>query len=134
MIIALDVDGVIVNTANEFAKTFDMDYWKQANLYDKLLPHQDTQIVIDILSKYGEVHFVSSCHDEHYWSKYKFLKKYFPKIALHNLSNKGHFPANLLIDDREEVIDEFLKRQKKAKAILTIYGNTLEQITQMGYV
>lgn len=129
MLIALDVDGVIVDTPRLFiANGEDEGYWVNPTLYDNLQPAPDSWQAIELLQRHGEVVFLSTCFSEHYWSKYQFLKKHYPFIALHNLSAKEYFPADLLIDDRQEILNKFQKLNLSAKILLTSYGNLLADL------
>lgn len=132
--IALDVDGVVVDTVSGFLECgMDISYWKNPTLYDSLEPHPGILEVIDRLSRHDRVVFLSTCYEEHIYSKFWFLQRYFPKVPFVSILNKGLFPAKVLIDDREEVLYNFQKMNPSSKTILTRYGNTLTDIIREGF-
>lgn len=134
MLIGLDVDGVVVDTVTGFlASGSNEDYWRQTDLYDHLEPHIDIAAVILRLQQHGDVIFLSTCFEEHLWSKWRFLKNHFPTTPLINIHNKALFPVDLLVDDRQIVIDGFRRVNPSSQTILTTYSNTLRDIQQAGY-
>ena len=132
--IALDVDGVVVDTVPGFIQSgMNVQYWKNPCLYDCLDPHDNITEVLDRLLRHDSVVFLTTCYEEHIYSKFMFLQRHFPNIPFVNMKNKGLFPAKLLIDDGSEVIYNFQKMNPTAKTILTSYGNTLADIIREGY-
>ena len=134
MIIGLDVDGVVVDTVTPFLEQGeDLEYWKNSTLYDNLKPHDEIYLVLDILENYGEVIFLTSSHCEHLFSKKKFLNYYFEGVDVVNIKNKEFFPVDILIDDRDIVLEKFKEKNPDSKVIKATYGNVLEAIKKAGF-
>ncbi len=125
-----DVDGVIVDTVTPFLEQgSDMNYWLNPKLYDNLDPHPDTYKAMDMLKHAGyHVVICSTTFCEHVYSKHKFLRLHFPHVDSVFMRNKHLYPCDLVIDDREIVMDGFKTAQPGAKLILTSYGRVLSDV------
>ena len=82
-LLGIDVDGVVVDTLTLYKQASPnledpLDFWRDENLYDNLVPMEDTVEKLEQLSKYFGIVFVSRLKGNHHRSKVYFLKKHFP--------------------------------------------------------
>jgi 5'(3')-deoxyribonucleotidase len=82
-LLGIDVDGVVVDTLTLYKQASPhledpLDFWRDENLYDNLVPMESAVEKLEQLSKYFGIVFVSRLKGNHHRSKVYFLKKYFP--------------------------------------------------------
>ena len=82
-LLGIDVDGVCVDTLNLYKQASPhledpLDFWRDENLYDNLVPIEGAVEKLEQLSKYFGIVFVSRLKGNHHRSKVYFLKKFFP--------------------------------------------------------
>lgn len=84
-----------------------LDYWKKHDLYDNLIPIENSKEVLLELSKSFDIVFVSSCVPEHIRSKEFFLKRNFPfHKGFVDTSKKGLVKLDIFIDDYKKYLDQ----------------------------
>jgi 5'(3')-deoxyribonucleotidase len=81
--LGIDVDGVVVDTLTLYKQASPnledpLDFWRDENLYDNLVPMESAVEKLEQLSKYFGIVFVSRLKGNHHRSKVYFLKKHFP--------------------------------------------------------
>jgi 5'(3')-deoxyribonucleotidase len=110
----------VVSSTYDFTKMYEtelremgidgLDYWRQKNLYDDLEPLPYAVEALELVSKIGDVIFVSVLKGDHHKSKYYFLKKHFPFMqGLIGTKEKRFVHCDMAIDDRNENLDQFRK-------------------------
>jgi 5'(3')-deoxyribonucleotidase len=82
-LLGIDVDGVVVDTLTLYKQASPylndpLDFWRDENLYDNLVPMEGAVEKLEQLSKYFGIVFVSRLKGNHHRSKVYFLKKFFP--------------------------------------------------------
>lgn len=82
-LLGIDVDGVIVDTLTLYKQASPhledpLDFWRDENLYDNLVPMEGAVEKLGLLSKYFGIVFVSRLKGNHHRSKVYFLKEHFP--------------------------------------------------------
>ena len=82
-LLGIDVDGVVVDTLTLYKQASPhledpLDFWRDENLYDNLVPMEGAVEKLEQLSKYFGIVFVSRLKGNHHRSKVYFLKKHFP--------------------------------------------------------
>ena len=82
-LLGIDVDGVVVDTLTLYKQASPnledpLDFWRDENLYDNLVPMEGAVKKLGLLSKYFGIVFVSRLKGNHHRSKVYFLKKHFP--------------------------------------------------------
>ena len=76
-------------------------WWGRRDLYDDLLPIEDSQDILETLSAFYNIVFVSHVEGEHGKSKVDFLKKYFPFMSGYAATRqKNIVRSSYNIDDR----------------------------------
>jgi 5'(3')-deoxyribonucleotidase len=81
-LLGIDVDGVVVDTLTLYKQASPnledpLDFWRDENLYDNLVPMEGAVEKLEQLSKYFGIVFVSRLKGNHHRSKVYFLKKHF---------------------------------------------------------
>lgn len=82
-LLGIDVDGVCVDTLTLYKQASPdledpLDFWRDENLYDNLVPMEGAVDKLEQLSKYFGIVFVSRLKGNHHRSKVYFLKEHFP--------------------------------------------------------
>lgn len=82
-LLGIDVDGVVVDTLTLYKQASPqledpLDFWRDENLYDNLVPMDGAVEKLEQLSKYFGIVFVSRLKGNHHRSKVYFLKEHFP--------------------------------------------------------
>lgn len=82
-LLGIDVDGVVVDTLTLYKQASPhledpLDFWRDENLYDNLVPMEGAVEKLEQLSKYFGIVFVSRLKGNHHKSKVYFTKKWFP--------------------------------------------------------
>lgn len=82
-LLGIDVDGVVVDTLSLYKQASPhledtLDFWRDKNLYDNLVPMEGAVEKLEQLSKYFGIVFVSRLKGNHHRSKVYFLKEHFP--------------------------------------------------------
>lgn len=82
-LLGVDCDGVVVDTLTLYKQASPhledpLDFWRDENLYDNLVPMEGAVEKLEQLSKYFGIVFVSRLKGNHHRSKVYFLKKHFP--------------------------------------------------------
>lgn len=85
------------------------DFWRAKSVYDNLEPMENAVDCLETLKKKGyEIVFVSALKGDHHKSKHNFLEHYFPyKDGFIGTKEKGYVKADLVIDDRLSVLNQF---------------------------
>ena len=85
------------------------EYWKSKTLYDNLQPLPGSVEALKKLNDLGyDIVFASVLKHGHDKSKYYFLKRHFPFMAAAVFTKeKGYIKADLVIDDRNEYLNQF---------------------------
>lgn len=98
-------------------KTDAMDFWRQEDLYDSMLPQHGSVESLKLLSKWGwDILFVSQIKGNHSKSKFYFLKKYFPFMAGAIWTKEKHYVrCDAIIDDRNKVLQKMPENVKCLK-------------------
>ncbi len=92
-------------------------FWKQTNLYDDVELFGGVKSVVASLSKFTDIVFISSCVDEHTKSKRDFIERYFPYARFVSTYDKGLIDVDVMIDDRNDVLNQFDDSVGKIKVI-----------------
>ena len=82
-LLGIDVAGVCVDTLTLYKQASPhledpLDFWRDENLYDNLVPMEGAVDKLEQLSKYFGIVFVSRLKGNHHRSKVYFLKEHFP--------------------------------------------------------
>jgi 5'(3')-deoxyribonucleotidase len=85
-----------------------MNFWKDHNLYDGLLPINDSVRVLRSLKERGhEIVFVSAAKGWHQRSKYYWIDKFFPfKDGVLLTKEKHYTNVDVMIDDNPDVLSK----------------------------
>ena len=85
------------------------DFWRGKSVYDNLIPKENAPECLQLLQNKGyKIVFVSALKGDHHKSKHSFLERYFPyKDGFIGTKEKGFVKADLVIDDRISVLNQF---------------------------
>lgn len=99
------------------------DFWREEGLYNFVRPIGGAVAGITKLAKDFEIVFVTYCKRNHSRSKYNCLERHFGHIPFDYVvtKEKHRVAADLLIDDRNEFINQFLTSNRCAVKLLTPY-------------
>lgn len=114
-LLGIDVDGVVVDTLTLYKQASPnledpLDFWRDENLYDNLVPMEDTVEKLEQLSKYFGIVFVSRLKGNHHRSKVYFLKKHFPFMTGFIGTHEKYLLNDSLVamvDDLEDNLTKF---------------------------
>lgn len=114
-LLGIDVDGVVVDTLSLYKQASPhledpLDFWRDENLYDNLVPMEGAVEKLEQLSKYFGIVFVSRLKGNHHKSKVYFTKKWFPfQTGFVGSHEKWILNDSLIcmIDDLEENLVRF---------------------------
>lgn len=114
-LIGIDVDGVVVDTLTLYKQVSPnledaLDFWRDENLYDNLVPMEGAVEKLETLNKYFDIVFVSRLKGNHHRSKVYWLKKHFPFMkGFVGTHEKWILNDSLLamVDDLEENLKGF---------------------------
>lgn len=106
-LLGIDVDGVVVDTLTLYKQASPhledpLDFWRDENLYDNLVPMEGAVEKLGLLSKYFGIVFVSRLKGNHHRSKVYFLKKHFPFMT----GFVGTHEKYLLNDSLVAIVDD----------------------------
>lgn len=113
--LGVDVDGVLVDTLTLYKQASPeledpLDFWRDENLYDNLVPMEASVDKLKGLSRYFDIVFVSRLKGNHHRSKVYWLKKHFPFMTgFVGTHEKWILNASLIamIDDLEDNLVKF---------------------------
>lgn len=98
-------------------------FWRSENIYDFVEPVVRAVPAITSLAEHFDTVFVTHCKGNHSRSKYNCLERHFGHIPFDYVvtKEKHRVAADLLIDDRNEFINQFLTSNRCAVKLLTPY-------------
>ena len=113
--LGIDVDGVVVDTLTLYKQASPdledpLDFWRDENLYDNLVPMEGAVEKLEQLSKYFGIVFVSRLKGNHHRSKVYFLKKHFPFMTGFVGTHEKYLLNDSLVamvDDLEDNLSKF---------------------------
>lgn len=120
------------NLTNYFKEELDslgldgFEWWRGENIYDDIFPYEKSVEVINKWFNRGnEIVFISSIKGNHHKSKYNFLKRHFKFDAFIATKEKSFVDVDVMIDDRVDIITDFLTRRPFTRSILfpTVYNS-----------
>ena len=95
-----------------------LKFWRQPNLYQPMLPRKGSVEVLQSLSRYFDVIFVSASMPEHSESKMYWLQKHFPFHKGYVATAEKQFvKCDVFIDDYRKYLDKVQNYQKDALCI-----------------
>lgn len=114
-LLGIDVDGVVVDTLTLYKQASPhledpLDFWRDENLYDNLVPMEGAVEKLGLLSKYFGIVFVSRLKGNHHRSKVYFLKKFFPFMTGFIGTHEKYLLNDSLVamvDDLEDNLSKF---------------------------
>jgi 5'' nucleotidase, deoxy (Pyrimidine), cytosolic type C protein (NT5C). len=114
-LLGIDVDGVCVDTLTLYKQASHhledpLDFWRDENLYDNLVPMDGAVEKLEQLSKYFGIVFVSRLKGNHHRSKVYFLKKFFPFMTGFIGTHEKYLLNESLVamvDDLEDNLSKF---------------------------
>jgi 5'(3')-deoxyribonucleotidase len=106
----LDIDLQIDNSGfidiNLESQKLSIEWWKNDNLYQDKVPQEYSIEAINILRRYYDVYFCSTCMIEHKRSKEEFVSKFFKDIPLVDTHHKYLCKPDIIIDDKISVLHD----------------------------
>lgn len=94
-------------------------WWRQEGIYDSMAPYPSAIEVLNKWKDFGdEIIFISTVKGNHHKSKYNMLSKYFDFDGFLATKEKHHVDVDVMIDDKLEVIDDFLAHRPTTIPIL----------------
>ena len=114
-LLGIDVDGVVVDTLTLYKQASPhledpLDFWRDENLYDNLIPMEAAAEKLEQLSKYFGIVFVSRLKGNHHRSKVYFLKNHFPFMTGFIGTHEKYLLNDSLVamvDDLEDNLSKF---------------------------
>lgn len=114
-LLGIDVDGVVVDTLTLYKQASPhledpLDFWRDENLYDNLVPMEGAVEKLEQLSKYFGIVFVSRLKGNHHRSKVYFLKEHFPSMTGFIGTHEKYLLNDSLVamvDDLEDNLSKF---------------------------
>ena len=109
-----------------------MDFWRGSNVYDLVYPVIGSVKAIEKLSETFEIVFLTHNKGLHSRSKYNCLERHFGHIPFDYVvtKEKHRVAADVLIDDRNEFVNQFLRKGRVAVKIASPYTQSEEIITE----
>lgn len=112
------------------------EFWEDPYLYDKVQPKVGAVEAIKRLHDAGHnIHVISYCKKGHFSSKVRHLKHHYPFLDLDNVKsgngfyatkNKGSINVNLMIDDRNDYLNQF-----KPDVVKILFSTPYEQFEDL---
>lgn len=114
-LLGIDVDGVCVDTLTLYKQASPhledpLDFWRDENLYDNLIPMEGAVEKLEQLSKYFGIVFISRLKGQHHKSKVYFTKKWFPfQVGFIGSHEKWLMNDSVvaMVDDLEDNLSKF---------------------------
>lgn len=83
------------------------DFWRAHDLYDNKIPSDDALRIVPKLCREHDVIFASAIKGDHHKSKYRMLKRWFPKMKGFLATKEKNFVrCDAFVDDRNKFLNQ----------------------------